>query len=273
VFLSVLFVPLWKTSEVALKEPPPPGQRLGEAATLLLEVRLTIMQDGSPMLLELGSANARRDRTSIYASVGIHLVLAILLLHGRSPVFVAPSSVLRGSNGSWVTPLYWAPDGASRPSDQSKAKSDASLQKRLIWKPVVRKPVKPPAQHPDSIPQDQDQIAAAVPAPARAAGSPYGSLTEGSSTGLEIQPALPITTSEPLVGFGDLQGITEGNVVVEITIDEGGNIVAKSVVQSMGAVLDGKVLGALENWHFRPATRDGVPIPSKQDVVYHFKPR
>jgi TonB family protein len=123
------------------------------------------------------------------------------------------------------------------------------------------------------MPQDQDQIAEAAPAPGRAAGSPYGSLTEGPSAGQEIRPALPITTSEPLVGLGDLQGIAEGNVVVEITIDESGNIVAKSVVQSMGAVLDAKVLGALENWHFRPATRDGVPIPSKQDVVYHFKPR
>ena len=42
---------------------------------------------------------------------------------------------------------------------------------------------------------------------------------------------------------------------------------------SLGPALDGKVLAALENWHFHPATRDGVPIPSKQDVVYHFKPR
>jgi hypothetical protein len=26
----------------------------------------------------------------------------------------------------------------------------------------------------------------------------------------------------------------------------------------------------LENWRFRPATRDGVAIPSKQDVYFHF---
>jgi len=45
------------------------------------------------------------------------------------------------------------------------------------------------------------------------------------------------------------------------------------VVQSLGPAIDGKVLAALENWHFHPATRDGVPIASKQDVVYHFKPR
>ena len=61
-------------------------------------------------------------------------------------------------------------------------------------------------------------------------------------------------------------------MVVEITIDESGNIVARTVVQSLGAAIDEKVLAALENWRFHPATRDGVPIPSKQDVVYHFKP-
>jgi hypothetical protein len=44
-------------------------------------------------------------------------------------------------------------------------------------------------------------------------------------------------------------------------------------VQSLGPAIDAKVMAALENWRFRPATRDGVPIPSKQDVVYHFKPR
>jgi protein TonB len=91
--------------------------------------------------------------------------------------------------------------------------------------------------------------------------------------GEEIRPALPAITSEPHVDSDDLRGVAEGNVVVEIVIDESGAIIRKSVVQSMGPAIDAKVLAALENWRFRPATRDGVPIPSKQDVVYHFKPR
>jgi TonB family protein len=110
-------------------------------------------------------------------------------------------------------------------------------------------------------------------APAPSAGSPYGSLSEGPSAGEEIRPALPAVTSEPHVDPDDLRGVAEGNVVVEVVIDESGAIVRKSVVQSMGPAIDAKVLAALENWRFRPATRDGVPIPSKQDVVYHFKPR
>jgi len=141
----------------------------------------------------------------------------------------------------------------------------------LNWTPANRKPTKPTTQH--GGPESENHEEAASVAPERPAGSPYGSLTEGPTSGREISPALPITTFEPAVSPDDLQGIAEGNVVVEITIDESGNIVAKSVVQGLGAALDAKVLAALENWHFRPATRDGVPIPSKQDVVYHFKPR
>ena len=228
------------------------------------------MQDDAAIFQEVASPDTSRCRTPIYASVGTHVLLVALLLHGRSPVFVAPSSVLKGANGSAATPLYFVPDSANGRSGQAEAKSNVSLPP-LTWKPADRKQTKQSPPPRDSVAEKQEQIAAAAPAPA--AGSPYGSLTEGPSTGQEIRPALPITTSEPLVGLGDLQGIAEGNVVVEITIDESGNIVAKSVVQSMGAVLDGRVLAALENWHFRPATRDGVPIPSKQDVVYHFKPR
>jgi protein TonB len=66
---------------------------------------------------------------------------------------------------------------------------------------------------------------------------------------------------------------SEGNVVVEITIDERGEIVRKSVLESAGPALDNKVLAALENWHFRPATRNGVAIASKQDAIFHFKAR
>jgi TonB family protein len=83
---------------------------------------------------------------------------------------------------------------------------------------------------------------------------------------------LPVTTFEPIVDRSQLPGGVEGNCVVEITIDENGAVVDKAVVQSLGPAIDSQVLAAVERWHFRPATRDGVPIPSKQDVVYHIKP-
>src|SRR5579871_1094958 len=120
------------------------------------------MRDGSPMFREVGTGNARRDWAPVYASVGAHIFLVILLLHGRSPVFVAPSSVLRGASGSGVTAIYWVPD-AGNPSLQAKAQLPPNVPRKLTWKAVERKPAKPTTPTPDST-QSQDQIASAAPA-------------------------------------------------------------------------------------------------------------
>jgi len=215
-----------------------------------------------------------RPRRSLPLSLAIHGVLLFALFRGRSPIFVAPSSVLGGANGTTVTHLYWAASSAETGSGVSRdALSGKNAHSPLLWRNSQRTRTSP--NHDAGSPEtgDEHPVASAAQAPAPSAGSPYGSLSDGTPGGQEIRPALPISTSEPLVSSEDLRGGVEGNVVIEITIDESGNIVNRVVVQSLGPAIDGKVLAALENWHFRPATRDGVPIPSKQDVVYHFKPR
>jgi len=45
------------------------------------------------------------------------------------------------------------------------------------------------------------------------------------------------------------------------------------LLQSLGPKIDEKVLTALQNWHFQPATRNGRPIPSKQDAIFPFRAR
>jgi hypothetical protein len=42
------------------------------------------------------------------------------------------------------------------------------------------------------------------------------------------------------------------------------------VLRTVGYGIEEKVLAALENWRFKPATQDGVAIPSQQDVYFHF---
>jgi TonB family protein len=213
-------------------------------------------------------------RRPLPASVGIHALLLIALLRGRSPVFVAPTSVLGGANGTAITHLYWASGSADSDTGAASAsQARKNAHTRLTWKKPKQTAATARQDTPSPEVNEQREVASASAAPAPSAGSRYGSLSDGSANGQEIRPALPLTTSEPLVSSEDLHGVPEGNVVIEITIDEGGNIVSKAVVQSLGPVIDSKVLLALENWRFRPATRDGVPIPSKQDVVYHFKPR
>ena len=97
----------------------------------------------------------------------------------------------------------------------------------------------------------------------------YGSLfAYGTFAAPLIRPALPVVSPDPVFG-SDAAGI-QGDVIIEITIDETGTIVRKIVVQSLGPSIDQRVLAALEKWHFTPASKNGVPIPSKQDVYYKF---
>ncbi len=221
------------------------------------------MREPSDIFAQSAVGETWRPRRPLPLAITVHIVILILLLRGRTPIFVAPAAMLGGVHGSTVTHLYWA----RGTSALNTAEKDTAPKHPLIFRKFPR------AESKDSNANDASPTETAAAAPAPTAGSPYGSLSDGASGGEEVRPALPAVTSEPRVNPEDLVGISEGNVVVEITIDESGAIVSKAVMRSMGPAIDAKVLAALESWRFHPATRDGVPIPSKQDVVYHFKPR
>jgi TonB family protein len=212
-------------------------------------------------------------RYALWGSVGVHLALLLWVIHARTPIFVAPSSGLAGVHGEVVTQLYWsAASGAGETSpDSASAKDSVASRSRLIA-PAKRSRQLPLPQTVASNAQGAESLANEATQAGASAGNPYGSLSSGNESGHEIRAALPVTTFEPIVDRSQLPGGVEGNCVVEITIDENGAVVDKAVVQSLGPAIDSQVLAAVERWHFRPATRDGVPIPSKQDVVYHIKP-
>ncbi|HXX01030.1 MAG TPA: TonB family protein, partial [Candidatus Acidoferrales bacterium] len=79
-------------------------------------------------------------------------------------------------------------------------------------------------------------------------------------------------TSDPVVYPWQLPEAA-GNEVIEITIDESGQITRKIVLQSLGPEIDSRCLAALDNWRFHPATHNGSPIASKQDAIFPFKAR
>ncbi len=198
------------------------------------------------------------------ASLLLHGLLLVWLVYPPNIRVLTPSSVAVGENGSALTHLYWTGAAAGNSAEQAPARH------KLTWKNSQkhRRLAKPDAS------PEQATLPANMPAPAPAApaGMPYGTLAGGPTSGDEIRPALPISATDPVVDPHDLPGHAEGSIIVEVTIDDRGTIVQKVVLQSLGPLIDNKVLAALESWRFRPATRNGVAIPSKQDVYYHFKP-
>jgi|SRR5271165_34840 len=211
------------------------------------------------MFTPLYPAIPKRQATLLSISLALHFLFLGWLVHSPAPIFVAPSSVVRGQSGSSLTRIYFGGDSGV---SQEKPKP------RLTW----QRPPKNAGAHrlepPPAKLELGNETASIHPGGGPAAGSLYGSLSYGTITGPEIRPALPIVSPDPVFG-SDAAGI-QGDVVVEITIDEQGTIVQKVVLHSLGPAVDDRVLAALEKWHFTPASKNGVPIPSKQDVYYHF---
>jgi len=232
------------------------------------------------MFAQLNPATARRQRRLLIISCGVHAMLLAWLLHAPEPMRLNPSSVALGQNGTSLTRLYWS---SKSPDDSSHSSSDLATERyrhqrlgqKLTWKasPQSEKLHAPetPIARSEQADNSNTQTLSALGHGAQA-GLPYGTLNRGQLYGDEIRPALPVATSDPSVYPWQLPDAA-GNEVIEITIDERGEIVRKTVLQSLGPDIDSKCLAALEDWRFRPATRNGAPIPSKQDAIFPFKAR
>jgi TonB family protein len=233
------------------------------------------------MFAELNPVTARRQRRLGMGSLALHGLLLAWLLHTPDPQLLTAVTVAAGQNGKSATRLYWP---SKSPDDSSQSSSDTATQRyrhqrlsheKLTWKAPAQlaKLAAPPNALVRTNAEDESktQTLSAMGHGAEA-GQLYGTLNNGPFSGNEIRPALPVSTSDPVAYPWELPD-SEGNVVVEIVIDTHGDIVDKKVLHSLGPKLDEKVLLALNNWHFQPATRNGAPIASKQDAIFHFRAR
>jgi Gram-negative bacterial TonB protein C-terminal len=228
---------------------------------------------------QLTPANAGRQHWLLLGSIALHGAILAILLYEPEPLLLNPHSVAIGHNGTSVTRLYWpnkSPDSSRHSSSDSATEryrhqrfGPSSLTFNPPQEAQFRKslPHAPTEKHDNSPTQTLSAAGHGIQA-----GLPYGTLQRGQLYGEELMPALPIKTSDPVVYPWQLPE-TAGNEIIEITIDERGEIVKKTVLQSLGSEIDDKCLVALDNWHFHPATRNGAPIPSKQDAIFPFKAR
>jgi len=213
------------------------------------------------MFTQLNSTISKRPAAILGCSVAAHLLLLAWVLHSPAPIFVSPSSVMQGEHGAGLQYLYFPgrPEVSEQPPQQA----------HLTWLPSPKKTKSPRKAAPVSGVETETEITAALAPNERPAGSPYGSLYYGKATGPEVRPALPVVARDPAIG-SDLTREITGDVVVEVTIDEQGKIVELKLIQGLAQNIDQLVLAAVAQWQFLPATKNGTPIPSKQDVYYHF---
>jgi protein TonB len=63
----------------------------------------------------------------------------------------------------------------------------------------------------------------------------------------------------------------QGVVVLEIQVDQSGHARIIRVSQPLGLGLDEKAVEAVLRWRFRPATRNGLPVPANATIYVNFR--
>jgi TonB family protein len=210
-------------------------------------------------LTQTAKPRRRRWGSSLAVSTGIHVAVGTVLCWPALPIFLHPSFVARGEGGN-ATPVAIT---LYLPNDAHLA---AQNRPSLLSLPTVakKKPQKSRlAKRTNTVEQEK-------PTGDVEAGSQSGSAYGGPVNGDEVKPALPVTFRDLKIPRSELPPGVEGTVIVEVTIDAAGNVVEEKLVQGIGHGVDERAIAVLRDWHFRPATRNGVAIPEKQNVYFHF---
>jgi TonB family protein len=106
--------------------------------------------------------------------------------------------------------------------------------------------------------------------PARSAGEP---LHPGQFVpfGPGVVPPRRLGGELPVYPAAARERGMEGSPVVEIWIDEKGNVNDVAIVESAGGLLDGALLEAVTAWRFSPATVKGVPVSVRISLQHLFR--
>lgn len=214
------------------------------------------------MFAELKPTSLRAWNSALLLSFAAHGLVLLVLTH-RSPVTVLPHEVALGTPYSSGSVIYLAPLGRERAHDSEPLQiAKAKAEKQNL--PSVAKPIARQRE-------EASKTADSAPDITASAGSPYGVHIPGTPlTGPAVMPALPQVFPDPPVARSDLPPGVSGDVIVEVTIDEQGNVIDLKLTQGIGYGIDEKVLAVLRRWHFRPATRDGSSIASQHLVHFHY---
>ena len=215
------------------------------------------------MFSELKYEEPKRWDLSLLASVTVHVVALLVLTWHTTPVLVVPSDVALGTPGSSGSVVYLAPTGVE------KSQAPPELPKLKVHSEAAKVPTVPKQA---SLPHtDENENPAAQFDQTAQGGSIYGTRVPGAPlTGHEIIPALPQVFPDPAISRADLPPGVQGDVIVEVTIDEQGNVVGLKLVHGIGYGIEDRVLATLRQWHFRPASKDGVTIASQHIVTFHY---
>jgi protein TonB len=97
-----------------------------------------------------------------------------------------------------------------------------------------------------------------------------------SSSGLgdgNIRIALQKYFPYPKPSLATMSRGSAGDVILHVVIDEHGKITEMTLLQGLGPAIDDAVIQTVNQWTYTPATKDGVPVPSVEELHFHYERR
>jgi protein TonB len=194
-----------------------------------------------------------RPTRSLAAAVVLHALLLTAILANRR-AWIAPSKFPGDEHGTRIR-LTFTPGRAS--PQAAVATSRPPQPVRMAMAPLLASRAKP-----------IEPATASNPPSTASSKSPAGTDALGSGN---VTVALATFFPRPLPDLSQLPPHTRGDVIVEVVIDETGKITDTKIAQSLGASVDSTVLATIQTWIFKPATRDGRPVASEQELLFHYE--
>lgn len=208
------------------------------------------MQRAEPFTTVAGAgASSNRGAWISVAAHGVMMAVALGVLH-RAPRIV-PYKLPGTAHGVEFLASYSPGSATEARSDEVKQKTVAPKQAALAH-PVL------------SAPRQVEAQAASVETGAKS--SSLSGIGEG-----DINIALQQYFPYPKPDLSALPHGTRGDVILDAVVDQDGKIAELTLVQGLGPAIDDVVIATVKQWSYIPATKDGVPVASKQELHFHYE--
>ncbi len=206
----------------------------------------------------IGKSVATPSRSPKYAavSVALHLLLLGVLIHQYAS-FVAPIRLPGSEHGTNLMVTYLpgrAPIQAMTPNPKTEPQQ-AAANTPLPTPPTPKLKTNTASPNTNS---------PATPNPDSTEGE--DSLGAGN---INIARVSYFPTPKP--DLSPLPRGTKGDVILDIVIDTAGKIADIKMTSGLGHGIDEAVIATVQQWTFHPATRDGQPVASEQELHFHYE--
>lgn len=201
---------------------------------------------------EPASASDRSSgRGPLFSAIahGLAIAAVVGMLH-RSPHMEAFR--LPGSRNGVQFLAYYSP-GSTRAAVNT-------IQSKVADKPAATPTVRPILSAPKT------ESSAALESKQGDATAGQSGLGDGNIT-IALQKYFPY----PKPSLSSLPAGTTGDVILKAVIDEHGKIAQLTLLAGLGPAIDDEVIQTVNQWIYTPAMKDGVPVPSVEELHFHYE--